>query len=66
MTILYRGSVSGQYVYWNSNQSTPGGASDIVKIGNTELFKYPDLDANTIVAWTFSGSSGNFYTFFGL
>lgn len=59
MTILYRGLVSGQYVYWDGNTSTPVGATDIIQVVNTETLKYPDIDTNTILAWTFSGSSGN-------
>lgn len=59
MTILYRGLVSGQYVYWDGNASIPVGATDIIQVSNTETLKYPDIDTNTILAWTFSGSSGN-------
>lgn len=30
--ILYRGKVSGNYVYWDSGQEVPAGATDIVQI----------------------------------
>jgi hypothetical protein len=56
MTILFRGRVSGQYVYWDGNASIPVGATDIIQVSNTETFKYPDIDANTIVAWNFGGT----------
>lgn len=60
MATVYRGSVSGIYQYWTSNDSTPVGATDIVVVSeNQTTFSYPAIDSNTIVAWTFSGSSGN-------
>ena len=54
MTILYRGNVSGQYVYWNSNQVTPSGVSDTIIINNNivpQLKTRPPVDANHTHIW---------------
>ena len=54
MTVLYRGLVSGQYVYWNSNQVTPSGVSDTIILNDNvtpRLLTRPPLDSNHTHVW---------------
>jgi len=52
MTIFYRGTESGKFIYWDSTQTTPGGVTDIIIIG-----KNPAAGLNKEIQYNSDGNT---------